>query len=481
MDDTLTLVIDIGKSHAKLLLVDASGAVMERHGRDNASVASPLDYPALDVQGLERWMAQTLRSSAHAKNCRRAIVSTHGAAFVGLNDTGLAWEPLDYEFAALDAHPELAQAFEAETDDFSCTGSPPLPMGLNAARQLAYVQALHPQAWEHTHCLLPYPQYWAWVLCGQRASEVSSLGCHTHLWSPQAGEFSNQARRRGWAALFAPLRHAWEVLGTVRAEVAQAWGLHPQCEVHVGVHDSNACLARYLDVDGAAQAQAALTVVSSGTWTVVMAPGASVKALQEQHDMLANVDVLGRATPTARFMGGRDYAHFLAGAKPEAGTPQDVAHLVQRGLLPLPAGTAPGDSGNGSACAVVLCQGAVVDGAALPDAGRATLGALYCALRTAALVQALWRGAALRSHRLVVEGPLSQNALYLGLLAALLPTVTCCASTDPMEGTAAGAWRLAQWGGGEVPAPQWCDVQALEIPGLELYSRQWNERAAPLC
>jgi len=44
--DELTLVIDIGKSHAKWLMVDAGGTVVERHGRDNASVPSALGYPA---------------------------------------------------------------------------------------------------------------------------------------------------------------------------------------------------------------------------------------------------------------------------------------------------------------------------------------------------------------------------------------------------------------------------------------------------
>ena len=41
---------------------------------------------ALDVLGLEDWMAQTLRASTHTARCRRAIASTHGAALVALGD-----------------------------------------------------------------------------------------------------------------------------------------------------------------------------------------------------------------------------------------------------------------------------------------------------------------------------------------------------------------------------------------------------------
>ena len=220
--DELTLVIDIGKSHAKLLMVDASGAVVERHGRDNISVQSPLGYPALDVHGLEAWMAQTLRGSINTARCGRAIASTHGAAIVALDEEGLAWEPLDYEFDCLAQHPLMAHAFEDAADHFAHTLSPDLPTGLNAARQLFYMEYLQPSAWLRTRCLLPYPQYWAWRLCGQRASEVSSLGCHTHLWHPQSGSFSNLAKTKGWDVLFAPLRSAWEVLGTVSPAIIVA-------------------------------------------------------------------------------------------------------------------------------------------------------------------------------------------------------------------------------------------------------------------
>jgi len=82
--DELTLVIDIGKSHAKLLMFNDAGEVVERHGRDNRSVPSALGYPALDVQGLEDWMSHTLGASPNTVRCSRVMTSTHGAALVGL-------------------------------------------------------------------------------------------------------------------------------------------------------------------------------------------------------------------------------------------------------------------------------------------------------------------------------------------------------------------------------------------------------------
>ena len=51
----------------------------------------------------------------------------------------------------------------------------------------------------------------------------------------------------------------------LRPELASRLGLSPDTVVKVGAHDSNACLARYLHTMPGA------TVVSTGTWVVVMA------------------------------------------------------------------------------------------------------------------------------------------------------------------------------------------------------------------
>ena len=469
--DELTLVIDIGKSHAKWLMVDAGGTVVERHGRDNASVPSALGYPALDVHGLERWMVQTLRASANTARCGHVMASTHGAALVALGDDGLAWEPLDYEYDGLAPYPLLAHAFDAAADGFAQTLSPDLPAGLNAARQLFYVQNLQADAWRRTRCIVPYAQYWAWRLSGVCASEVSSLGCHTHIWRPQTGDFSALAQTKGWAALFAPLRSAWEVLGRVSPDIAAAWGLPAHCQVHVGVHDSNACLARYLQADAASDTTA-LTVVSSGTWTVLMAPGAPTASLEAGHDMLANVDVLGRATPTARFMGRREFAALLDGADPQAGSVADVQALLDQRIWAAPSFAEFGGPFRGRTGAVWRGQAVLPPpwAASLPAGQRAALAALYCAQTTAYLVAHLWAGTD-RTRTVVVEGPLAQNALYLSLLQALLPGVRCQVSLDAMEGTARGAWLLSRWG---QPAGQaLATVPPAAVSGLQAYHQHW--------
>ena len=479
----LTLVIDIGKSHAKLLWVDDHGMVVDRRSRDNRSVQSPLSYPALDIAGLTDWIQQGLTSSSATHRCKRVMTCTHGAAFVALGDEGLAWEPIDYEFDGFaSATPELAQDYLHLRDDFSSTLAPDLPAGLNAGRQLYWFQHTHADAWAKTRCLLPYPQYWAWWLCGVASSEVSSLGCHTQLWSVKEDRFSDLAESQGWAALFAPLKPAWQVLGTVCPQLADALGLPHDCQVHVGVHDSNACLARYLS-------SPSLTLVSSGTWTVLMAPAAPIDSLQAGRDMLGNVSVLGQPTPTARFMGGREFSDLLDGAPADLGTARDLQQLMQTQTFAVPAFAQQGGPFMGQHVRLMrLGQSCELQG--ITAAQRSALAALYCAQVTAWLARCLRPETsaepATASRLLIVEGPLAANRLYMGVLQSLLGGYTCMASVDALEGTARGAWLLSHW---DVTShahnsPDMSSflraVQPVDAAGLYAYHQVWLTLVAGL-
>jgi sugar (pentulose or hexulose) kinase len=293
------------------------------------------------------------------------------------------------------------------------------------------------------------------------ASELSSLGCHTQLWWPRERRFSALAHRHGWADLFAPLRPAWQVLGPVRAERARETGFAAACRVHVGVHDSNACLARYLrDAEP-------VTLVSTGTWIVVMAPGASTAALDPRRDMLANVSVRGELVPTARFMGGRELAALCAGADPAQASLAGLDDLVHGDVQALPSFGGQGGPFAASV-GVVLQRGTRIDaGAVLDDIQRASLAALYCAQVTAHLLERLDA-----ASRVVIEGPFADNLVYRQVLAALLPPGSVRVSTDPVEGTARGAWQLACWT--EAPGQRHLrQVDAIGPPALGRHHRCW--------
>lgn len=422
-------ILDIGKTRSKLLVLDGGGQVVASADHANTVLADGA-YAALDTDGVALWLEQAFAELRQLKRqLSRIVVSAHGAAFAALDGETLALPVPDYEFEGFDERPA---DWTTQIGPFEETLSPNLPRGLNGATQLDWLER-HGQADFLRFQLLPYAQFWSWWLSGVASSEVSSLGCHTHLWNPTAGAYSELARHRGWAARFAPLRRAWEVLGPVRPALAQRLGLPAGVRVHCGVHDSNACLASHL------RTTPRMTLVTTGTWIVVMSPGAQDRALDPRLDLLGNVSVRQQRVPTGRFMGGRELQHLCAGADPSLANPADLARLLARGVMALPGFEAQGGPFRGRRGQVVDKQGPV-DLLSLTPTERATLAALYTAQVTAWLFQRLGG-----TGPVVVEGPFAHNPVYTRVLATLLPRDGVQHSTDALEGTARGAWQLAHW------------------------------------
>lgn len=434
MQDDLTLVLDIGKSNAKLVLIDATGEVLASAKSANQSAPSAaFGFTALGTGPLAAWIERSAPGLLQGRVPSKISVTTHGAAFCALGETGLVLPAIDYEW---DGYGQLTAAFEASLANFAHHGTPRLPQGLNAGRQIDYVQRRWPELTAQIRCWLPYPQYWAWWLSGVACSEVSSLGCHTGLWAPAERRYSDWAQARGIA--FAPLRQAWETIGTLRPALLRAWGLPADAEVQVtaGVHDSNACLARYL------HAMPDATVVSTGTWCIVMAPGADIARLSPQRDELANVAVDGRAVATARFMGGREFAALCGNADPALAMAQALEQVLREGWMALPAFADSGGPFMGRR-GTVLKQGQPVGLEAVPSALRPALAALYCADLSALLVGDLGQQGA--GGPVIIEGPMAQSPAYRLAIAGMLGARPAYRSTDALEGTARGAWMLARW------------------------------------
>jgi L-fuculokinase len=396
-------ILDVGKSHTKFIVADAdSTRIVAQHERASRSLEGP-GIRALDVVGIERWLRETLSTFPHKAAIEALVPVAHGAAAVLLDaDEQVHFAP-DYEDQAFET---VAEAYRTLRDPFSETFSPFLPVGLNLGRQLYFLQTSLGTQFERIQSCLLYPQYWAWRLCGKKASEVTSFGCHSDLWRPREAKPSKLAERTGWSRMFPPLRAASDTLGHAAADLVRATGLDPGCRVHCGIHDSNASYLSYLIGRPAAEPFA---VVSSGTWIIVMARGSDLSRLRESDDMLANVDAFSQAVPTARFMGGREYEAIL-GTNDATVVPTHaaLASILRRrtfALPPIPAASA----GLGFAGRLIRTEG-------LKAEERAALATAYLALRTDRRLSDL--GA---TGDILVDGPLSTNLLYVELLAGLRP------------------------------------------------------------
>ena len=461
--DGLTAVLDVGKTRVKLLVIGADGAPVAARERANGGVAAAVSgtpYLALDTDGIAAWLRDALASlGARRGQLRRVMVSTHGAAFAALRGDALALPVPDYEFAGFEAE-------RAPADAFADTLSPELPLGLNAATQLDWLARHHEAAFAGADTLLPYAQYWAWWFCGQSASEVASLGCHTHLWEPRNARFSALATRRGWAARFAPMRRAWEVLGPLRPELARSLGLPSDVLVHVGVHDTNACLAGYL------RGWPRMTMVSTGTWVMAMAPGAPLRVLDPARDLQGMVSVRSEVVPTGRFMGGRELQVLCGGADPASADLAVLDRLLQRETLVLPGFAMHGGPFMGRVGRVQDVDGPF-DPATRPPAERATLAALYVAQVTAWIIAHLGGTAPV-----VLDGPMARNPVIRGVLAALLPPDALQVNVDELEATARGAWVLSRWTGTRAWRPRTELARAHATRELKAHHQRWLSQLA---
>lgn len=292
-------VIDLGKTNSKVALVDTLTATEVHLITQPAAVSSETLYPSLDHQAIETFVVDGLRSLSSVRTIDAITVTTHGATAALLNAAGqLALPVLDYEFTGVD---ETRDEYNLHRPSFADTGSPALPAGLNIGAQLYWQQTHHERQFATACTLLTWPQYWVYLLCGDRRNDVTSLGCHSDLYEPQRQRYSTLVDKMNWQKLMPDTQHSGQVSGTLAPSIAMSTGLTTTTPVHTGIHDSNASLVPHLIAR-----EAPFSVVSTGTWFIAMAIGGVSTMLDERKDTLLNVNARGDSVPSARFMGGRE-------------------------------------------------------------------------------------------------------------------------------------------------------------------------------
>ena len=450
-------VFDVGKSNVRLTAVNDSGVALAALERQNGVDSSP-PYPHFEADELYAWLIDGLATLARDFAIHSVVPVTHGACAALVDDDGLVLPTMDYEFRGVS---EIDSDYDAIARDFARTASPKLPAGLNLGRQLFWQQRRFPREFSRA-TILPYPQYWAARLCGVRAWEPTSLGCHTDLWEPGCGDFSTFAKKMKWDSRFGHRVSAWTPLGLPLPEVV-ATGLSNECKILAGIHDSN---ASYL-AHRATRAQP-FCVVSTGTWIVAMAHGSPLDVLREDLDMLANVDAFGNPVPTARFMGGREYAAICGAdgvlAQPSAG---DLETVLESGALAIPSFA---DQGGPLRAQI----GRIVGNAPGAPSPRAALAALYCALMTDYCLTMLEaRG------DIILEGRLASNEAFASALAALREPQPVFRSPDE-TGTLRGAVALSLLARGKNPEPARLDPCATGlVEKLKATRVRWRNLLPP--
>jgi sugar (pentulose or hexulose) kinase len=439
-------VIDIGKTNAKVAVVDLSLCAEVAVLTQPNVVRRDGPYPHFDTDGLWGFVQSSLRQLAVDHAIEGISVTTHGACAALLAGDGtLATPVLDYEHDGPDA---LRGAYEVLRPGFEVTGSPVLPHGLNLGAQLHWLLAQDAQLAGRVAQVVTWPQYWGYLLTGEVACDLCSLGCHTDLWEPATARFSPLVASLGLNGKFAAARKPGEVLGYLTPDLQAALGLG-RLPVLVGIHDSNASLYPHL-----LGREGPFSVVSTGTWVVCMAMGAGAVTLNPARDVLVNVNALGEPVPSARFMGGREY-EMIREAKPATATADDAEKVLARGLMLLPS-VVP-DSGPFQGRAHGWSH------AARSNAETEVALGYYLALMTAECLAAIGAEGAV-----LVEGPFGENPWYVAMLAAA--TGRAVSRSAARTGTAIGAAMLFAKG-----TAQHAEAAYQPEPRLSRYAAAWRK------
>ncbi len=447
-------VIDIGKTNAKLALVDLDSlteiAVVTRPNK----VRPGPPWPHYDVDGHWGFLLDALGQFHRAHGIDAISVTTHGACAALLAEDGTLAAPiLDYEHTYPD---EIIAAYDALRPDFALTGSPKLAGGLNIGAQLHYQLTTDPGLAKRTAQIVTYPQYWGHRLTGVAASDVTSIGCHTDLWVPREAAFSDLPRRLGIEGKIAPVRRSADILGPILPQIAEATSLRPDTPVCVGIHDSNASLYPHiLGQDGA------FSVVSTGTWVIVMAVGGDDVPLDPTRDTLMNVNARGDVVPSARFMGGREYEVIQQG-RDTAPSAAEIAEVLSQGLMILPAIEPATGPYQGQQMRWTGPEPAVGTG------HRSAALSFYLAMMTDTCLRLT--GA---SGPTLIEGPFAQNPEFTAMLEAATGREVLTSSAR--TGTSIGAALLFA-GAAKTTRPE-TTAFAKHTTTLARYATQWRALA----
>lgn len=441
-------VFDLGKTNSKLFVFGADGALLDER-RTKPVWRRDGDIRVLDDDALFAWMRGALAAAVADHGVSRIMFSGHGCTFAVIEGDRLSHPVLDYE---QEPPADIASRIERRIPDFQETFSPRLPLGFNFGRHMLWLQERAPHIFENADATLGYPQFWTWKFSGAKLSEISYLGCHSHLWAPLRHDFSSLVDSQGWREKMPGFARAGAVAGEYKAALAD--GTSVPLKVHNGVHDSNAALYFYRSAGFAD-----FTLISTGTWVIIFNTACPLNALDRERDMLANVTVDGEPAATIRFMGGREY-DVASGGWDRPISLHAIESVLAKNIFALPSfapgGPLPGLQGG--------FTGPEPDGEE-----RAAAALLYVVLMTDLSLDLI------RSRNtVIVDGGLVKTGLYTGLLAQLRPSQSFMTSANA-EGSAFGAAALAFEAMGIRPFANSCEeARPTQIAGLESYRARWR-------
>ena len=292
----LNIVLDIGKTNVKLTFVDSINNKTIKFFTTKQKNIYRHGIKILNSNSIFEWALKKITYIGKKHNLDKFVCTAHGTsiALISYDDKELlACTDYEYKFD------KLFNSYKKIAPKFNESFSPFLENGLNIGQQIYYLYKKKQKLIKETKYILNYPQYIVWKLTSGFSSEISYVGCHTHLWDFKRNKLSSFVKKIKLEKKFPKIRKAWDTIG--QRKIGES-----NLKIINGIHDSNASYLYFKNSD-----IKNFTLVSTGTWYIIFNQKTPLKNLNPSLDMLANIDVFGKPVPTMRFMGGREYDHLM--------------------------------------------------------------------------------------------------------------------------------------------------------------------------
>lgn len=296
-------IFDVGKTNKKLFLIDEDYQIVYERA---ARFVETVDEDGDSCENLESLISSVYDSLNQAQqltayDIKAVNFSSYGASFVYLDENGKALTAL-YNY--LKAYPEeLSRAFYAKyggEEQLSLETASPILGSLNSGLQFYRLKKERPEIYARVKYALHLPQYLSYLITGRALADITSIGCHTHLWDFSKNQYHEWAIAEGLVDKFGELAPAdSSVAVTYKNRLYQ---------VGVGLHDSSAALIPYL-----ANFTAPFILLSTGTWCISLNPFNQEPLTGEElkQDCLCYMHYKGKAIKAARVFAGYEHEQQL--------------------------------------------------------------------------------------------------------------------------------------------------------------------------
>ena len=301
MPTPVIVVFDIGKTNKKIFLFDDAYKVLQEQSKEFPEITDENGDPCEDIQSITLWIKDTIAFLQLLESIEiKAInVSGYGASLVHLDANFEIATPL-YNY--LKFFPPVLQAKFYETYGGQAkltreTASPALG-SLNSGLQLYRLKYESPNLFNKIFCSLHLPQYFSYLITSKTFSEITSIGCHTHLWDFEKNRYHDWVIQEGIDKKLPALIKGEDVIQI------QSIGKKVSIAVGSGLHDSSAALIPYL-----VSFPEPFVLISTGTWCISMNPFNASPLTDEElkKDCLCYLSYRGKSVKASRLFAGHEH------------------------------------------------------------------------------------------------------------------------------------------------------------------------------